>query len=41
MAVLGGELEVAAKLAEFEELFKYRYTEKDDGYREALRRGSR
>ena len=40
MAVLG-ELDVAAKLAEFEELFKYRYTEKDDGYREALRRGSR
>lgn len=41
MAAHAGGLGVAEKLAEYEELFKYRFTEKDDGYREALRRGSR
>ena len=35
------QVNVAEKLAEYEELFKDRYTEKDEGYRQALQRGSR
>ena len=30
-------LEIALKLARCEELFKYRYTEKDEGYRQMYR----
>jgi len=33
--------EIAVKLAHYEELFKHRYTEKDEGYRRIIQRGSR
>lgn len=33
--------QVAAKLAHYEELFKFRYTERDDEYRQCLNNASR
>ena len=33
--------EIAEKLSRYEDLFKYRYTEKEDGYRKATQRSSR
>ena len=33
--------EIALKLARYEELFKYRYTDKDEGYRQTTQRPPR
>ena len=33
--------EITLKLARYEELFKYRYTEKDEGYRQTTQRPPR